>query len=213
MSRHWSVRNHRSYLPLDSSDTRLVASECPENARCSAHDVARTEEEDVATQRDRNTRKRRWFHHLRRRKKRQGDGEAVEQRAGRRDDDDASRCDGLEVAVEASLNNCVLEPGAAHVVEHGSLLTLPRAARNNVELDIQALDLATTINKSAFYHHHHHRHHRRHTGEEELASRATRRFAICEELEREMIMEDGVNLRKSRKNLVIRQVLHDLLLL
>ena len=41
----------------------------------------------------------------------------------------------------------------------------------------------------------------------------SRRFAICEELERELIMDDGVNLRKSRKNLVIRQVLHDLLLL
>lgn len=40
-----------------------------------------------------------------------------------------------------------------------------------------------------------------------------RRFAICEELERDIIMNDGVNLRKSRKNLVIRQVLHDLLLL
>ena len=40
-----------------------------------------------------------------------------------------------------------------------------------------------------------------------------RRFGICEELERGLIMNDGVNLRKSRKNLVIRQVLHDLLLL
>ena len=40
-----------------------------------------------------------------------------------------------------------------------------------------------------------------------------RRFAICEELERDIIMDNGVNLRKSRKNLVIRQVLHDLLLL
>lgn len=40
-----------------------------------------------------------------------------------------------------------------------------------------------------------------------------RRFAICEELERQIMMEDGVNLRKSRKNLVIRQVLHELLLL
>ena len=40
-----------------------------------------------------------------------------------------------------------------------------------------------------------------------------RRFAICEELERDLIMDNGVNLRKSRKNLVIRQVLHDLLLL
>ena len=214
VSRHLSVRNHRSYLPLSSSDTQLdsAAPECRGNyARYNPDDIVATREDEdevFTTQRDSSTGKRRWFHHLKRRKKRHhddGDAVAGQQRAGA-DDIAASPCDELEVAVEASLN--VVEPGGSRVVEpHGSLLT-PCATRDDAELDLRALDLATTINKSEFYHHH-----RRHRTGQPLASRPARRFAICEELEREMIMENGMNLRKNRKNLVIRQVLHDLLLL
>jgi hypothetical protein len=42
---------------------------------------------------------------------------------------------------------------------------------------------------------------------------ARRRAAICEEMERSILMENGVTLRKCRKNLVLNQILENLSLL
>jgi predicted metal-dependent phosphoesterase TrpH len=42
---------------------------------------------------------------------------------------------------------------------------------------------------------------------------ARRRAAICEEMERNLLMENGVTLRKCRKNLVLNQILENLSLL
>ena len=42
---------------------------------------------------------------------------------------------------------------------------------------------------------------------------ARRRAAICEEMERTLLMENGVTLRKCRKNLVLNQILENLSLL
>lgn len=42
---------------------------------------------------------------------------------------------------------------------------------------------------------------------------ARRRAAICEEMERTILMENGVTLRKCRKNLVLNQILENLSLL
>ena len=47
----------------------------------------------------------------------------------------------------------------------------------------------------------------------ELFARRARRAAICEEMERGILMENGITLRKCRKNLVLNQILENLSLL
>ena len=47
----------------------------------------------------------------------------------------------------------------------------------------------------------------------EIFARRTRRAAICEEMERGIMMDNGITLRKCRKNLVLNQILENLSLL
>lgn len=200
MTRHLSLRNHRSYLPLSSSDTQLdFESPCKEITR-SNEDI--TTRRNLVSQREK-PRKRRWFYSSRRKKARERETTSSAQ-----DDKpsaepsccEPSCCDELEVAVEVSPSQDVDFAGQEILMPSNTSCANALEQDGGEALDtatsIHKPDLSTTLNISR-----------------QLSTRSMRRFAICEEIERDIITENGMNLRKSRKNLVIRQVLHDLLLL
>lgn len=187
ISRHWSMRSHYNYLPLSSSDTQLNCEKTgTRDTRC--FDDTRV----MDSQRD-TTRRRRWFTLKRRKKHREDEAGVCDEKPSV----EVLPADEPEIAVEVTPNHDS-DTGISFVRQD----TNRCVSTNGVEVDLQALDLPTAISKPVLQ-----------SKSREHTNTSERRFAICEELERDMIMENGMNLRKSRKNLVIRQVLHDLLLL
>ena len=184
VSRHLSVRSHEySYVPLSTSEPQLNIEKGCPSPPPPS--TVHSKEKKVTSPRDSNARKRRWFY-LRKRKKKHDNDFPTE------DDAEKPSAD-FEVAVEVSpsgfdggLDEATLPDSETYVGSE------------------QALGIQSTVNKAVCH---------GSAPMKEFPCRLGRRFAICEELEREITMEDGTNLRKSRKNLVIRQVLHDLLLL
>ena len=216
VSRHLSLRrNDYTYVPLSTSDPQLNLADRKRapSPHYEVHAFATAEKNcsnDLAlSPRDKNARKRRWFY-LRRRKK-TGVHDVDEYKSVERQEKTPIGGDDFEVAVEAS--PMVAESKLSEDV--AKLPTTTGHSTDPLELDKQTLDSTetttaatattptVTVNKTVAHA----------SFPKDFPCRLERRFAICEELEREIIMEDGTNLRKSRKNLVIRQVLHDLLLL
>lgn len=192
LTRHMSLRRRDHYTRLSCSDPQLHRERTLQDS--ATRDACVNEDTKPSTnisQRE-NVWKRRW-HKLSRRKKRQeSDSVFVHQT-----DVASGHHDDFEIGVEASPNHDIDVP------TYSSHATLARSVSASM-LDVRN----NTVDVGHFAQAHHR------TISMPLSVHIQgRRFAICEELEREIIMEDGVNLRKSRKNLVIRQVLHDLLLL
>lgn len=201
-TRHMSLRRSGQYTLLSCSDSKLDRTLQSEADKC-----------DKTEDTKRNVSQfRRRLRTLSRRKKRR-ESETTLVRAGESTTRSSSTYD-FEIGVEASPCH---DNEATTYAGHG---TLTRSVSTSL-LDIRNVGIdvehCTEVNTTRGLPVH------QHITQIHTASCASsgakpsylqgRRFAICEELERDIIMDNGVNLRKSRKNLVIRQVLHDLLLL
>ena len=201
LTRHMSLRRRAGeYSLLSSSDSQLNRTLHEDAEECD-----RSEDVDISnTTRSVSQRRRRWYRLSRRRTRRESEVTVVQ---GESNTLSTEANEDFEIAVEVSPCNDEQDTytGHASLARHVSTSLLD--VRNTGEDLEQYAPLNTTVNE------HFTQILAPHTSGLKPTHLQSRRFAICEELERDLIMEDGVNLRKSRKNLVIRQVLHDLLLL
>ncbi len=203
-TRHMSLRKHGHYTLLSCSDSQLnrtLKTDSKEQV------CDRPDEVDVSNiTRTVSQRRRRWYKLPRRKKRRES--EIAQGREGATLS--ASAHEDFEIGIEASPCHDEDDTYAGHATLTRSVSTSMLDIRN-AGIDVEQY---AEVNPAVMsVHEHFAQMHIPNTSGLKPAHLESRRFAICEELEREIIMDDGVNLRKSRKNLVIRQVLHDLLLL
>ena len=201
-SRHMSLRRRGHYTLLSSSDSQLNRTF---HADVTEEVCGKPEDQHISnTTRSVSQRRKRWYQLSRRKVRRESEITIVQGEGGTTP---TQAHENFEIAVEVSpcndeQNTCT---GHATLSRHESTSLLDV---RNVDEDLgHYAQVNTSINE------HFPQILTPDTSGLKPAHLQSRRFAICEELERELIMHDGVNLRKSRKNLVIRQVLHDLLLL
>ncbi|CAB3999015.1 Hypothetical predicted protein [Paramuricea clavata] len=201
-TRHMSLRRRAHYTLLSCSDSQLNRT----LKNDTKGDICGSPE-DVDTAQNVSQPRRRWYKLSRRKKRRESETTLVRDEEGAMLSSQAH--EDLEIAVEAS--PCHYED------TYTGHATLTRSVSASM-LDVRNAGIdgehCAQVNRTVIPVHEHfvqmHTANRSGLKPEHLGKR---RFAICEELERDIIMDNGVNLRKSRKNLVIRQVLHDLLLL
>ena len=200
LSRHMSLRRHEHYTLLSCSDSHL-----DRNHRTLKKDA----KGDVCAKPDVlnniSQRKRPWYKLSRRKKRRESETTLV--REGEGVGLNSKAHENFEIGVEASSGRDEEDTFVGHATLMRSVSTSLLDVRNaGVEVGHYA-----QVNRSV--HECFAQIHATIPSGLKVETLQRRRFAICEELEREIVADDGVNLRKSRKNLVIRQVLHDLLLL
>lgn len=195
-SRHMSLRRRGRYVQLSCSDSQLhcdkTQGDDAKEGDCRRPEDSKTSKHGVSQQR------RPWYKFLRRKNRGESESTLVRGEAMFT----AEPPEDFEIATEASPCHDVEDTCPGHA-------TLTRSA-NGSGMDVRNVDTTGMLlaHETSFV-----SMHTPNLSDLRPPYLGGRRFAICEELEREMVMNDGVNLRKSRKNLVIRQVLHDLLLL
>ena len=197
-----SLRRRGHYTLLSSSDSQLNRTF---NVDFTEEVCGKPEDENVFnTTRSVSQRRKRWYQLSRRKARRESEITIVQ---GEGDTISTQGQENFEIAVEVSPCNDEQDTCTGHAIMTRHASTSPLDVRNVDDDHGHYAHVNTSVNE------HFPQISTPDTSGLKPAHLESRRFAICEELERELIMDDGVNLRKSRKNLVIRQVLHDLLLL